>query len=56
MNLLNAKTMTCQDRLNNALFIDKIKIYPNSDAIIEKIQKVDIKNEFDGNYNSFNNQ
>jgi len=34
--------MTCEERLSHAIHIDKIKIFPNSTAIIEKTKRRNI--------------
>ena len=39
--------MTCEERLSHAIQIDKIKIYPNSSLVVEKIQKRNITESFE---------
>jgi hypothetical protein len=42
-----SKIMTCEERLSHAIHVDKIKIYPNSTAIIEKTKKRFIQESFE---------
>lgn len=42
-----SKIMTCEERLSHAIHVDKIKIYPNSTAIIEKTKKRYIQESFE---------
>lgn len=35
-------TMSCHERLSHAIEVDKIKIYPNKDMVIEKTKKRNI--------------
>jgi hypothetical protein len=35
----SSKLMTCEERLSHAIHVDKIKIYPNGTAVIEKTKK-----------------
>ena len=39
--------MTCEERLSHAIQVDKIKIYPNSSLVVEKIQKRNITESFE---------
>ena len=39
--------MSCEERLSHAIQVDKIKIYPNSSAIIEKTRKRYVQESFD---------
>ena len=39
--------MECHERLSHAIEIDKIKIYPNKEMVIEKTKKRNIKESHD---------